>query len=88
MASSLADMVADSRDSFDPRHRDGGRDKKVRWKHGPDKALSGCDACQRDQWLRAVCTLKCLYRVCVRRCSLLYKVEDLNGIGHPEKNGL
>lgn len=35
-----------------------------------------------------VCTLKCLYGVCVRWCSLLYKVEDLDGVGHPEKDGL
>lgn len=38
--------------------------------------------------LSAVCTLKRLYGVCVCRRSLLYKVEDLNGIGHPEENGL
>lgn len=29
MASSLADMVADSNDSFDPGHRDGDRVKNI-----------------------------------------------------------
>lgn len=34
------------------------------------------------------CTLKCLHGVRVRWCSLLYEIEDLDGVGHPEEDGL
>lgn len=35
-----------------------------------------------------VCTLKCLHGVRVRWCSLLYEIEDLDGVGHPEEDSL
>ncbi len=45
-----------------------------------------------SEWVMTVsvcmCTLQCFYAVCVCRCSLLYKVEDLDGVGHPEEDGL